>query len=185
MEKVFKLRLTVNAAAGFSGGKLGYECPVCVEQRWANAAYTPIHMDEPKHRQSMKECEMSANEFLCRSRSVHHLLGQLKGNCDKVDPIYVQILAYLYRDLDQQCPVPKLVDLEAQVKAKRWNMVLVVLELMLWKAACILNHSQGFSNATSFLIWMSEGWKVNKAAMRRNELITVVMENVKSFLDKL
>ena len=140
MEKVFnsKVKLSVSASVRFRGGKHMYQCPVCPDQSWVSVAYTSIHVEELGHSLRIKECEIEAGQYLSRSYSAHHLLGQLRGDRSRSDPIYAQILAYLFQASQVQRPMPTLVELQSQARRYRWNMILTLLELCLWKAACIL-----------------------------------------------
>jgi hypothetical protein len=66
-----------------------------------------------------------------------------------------------------------------------WMTQLVLLELALWKIACILHPpAKLYTSVTALFAWMEKGWKENKETMRHDELIHVVMQNVMPFLDK-
>jgi len=60
---------------------------------------------------------------------------------------------------------------------------LVVLELTLWKAACILHPPENAKHVLALYQFFSGDWKAKKEAMRRDRLIGCVIENVLPFLD--
>ena len=73
---------------------------------------------------------------------------------------------------------------ERAIQQTKRNEPYVLLELALWKAACILHPPEGrIRDATSFFTWASGGWKANKGAMRHDAMIGSVIENVMPFLE--
>jgi hypothetical protein len=59
----------------------------------------------------------------------------------------------------------------------------VLLELVLWKNACFLNHARGTVDVVNYFV--GGGWKSHKEANRHNALIETVVERVVPFLGLL
>ena len=61
---------------------------------------------------------------------------------------------------------------------------LVLLELALWKNACLCNPSsqEDFTASGMVQFFLCGGWKKNKTASRHNQLIEIVLTNVLPFL---
>jgi hypothetical protein len=75
--------------------------------------------------------------------------------------------------------------LESQLQLYKWQLTVMLLELAVWKYACITTPPALMTSITNALFWVaSDGWKKNKAAARRHKMISVVMENVIPFLDR-
>ena len=150
------------------------KCPVCPGNTWCEH-----HKNDATHTENINSGNSAARLYLSRSKNAQKFRADIEGSQAENDPIHSQILSYLFED-EHLWAYEKLV---AQVERFRWKIVLSLLELKLWKTACILYPPHASKDVTDVLFWMKYGWKANKAAMRHHECITVVMENVIPFLD--
>lgn len=61
---------------------------------------------------------------------------------------------------------------------------MVLLELIVWRAACRANHSEETTkHISSCMDWYLHGWKQIKAKRRYDPMIEVVLKNVAPFMD--
>jgi len=60
---------------------------------------------------------------------------------------------------------------------------LSLLELAVWKTACILHPLEIPKDSLAFLCFLKVGWKANKERMRRSSSIAIVVQQVLPFLE--
>jgi hypothetical protein len=153
-------------------------CELCNGVSWRDGAISNIHRNDPIHCDEIQKVEATVDSFIDRATKVNPLLLSLRGSQTLADPVRSKLLAYLYDEPN----APDLLSLSIDVYYSRHNIRMALLELKLWKTACILYPAKPLPDMISVYFWMSGGWKSNKQSMRHHELITVVIENVMPFL---
>lgn len=58
---------------------------------------------------------------------------------------------------------------------------LVVLELAVWRAACLLHPPMPLKDLSDHIAWIDHGWKAEKARRRHDAMVEVVLKNVAPF----
>jgi hypothetical protein len=72
--------------------------------------------------------------------------------------------------------------IEDDLKRYQKNEPLTLLELAVWKAACIARRKDDPASYYAAVEWWRRGWKVNKVVARRDSMIEIVLKNVVPFL---
>jgi hypothetical protein len=155
-----------------------FVCELCSGVSWHDYATSNIHRKDPIHCDKVQTQETAIDGCVDRATKVNPLLLSLRGSQTLADPIRSQLLAYLFDEPN----APPFLSLALDVSYSRHKIQLALLELKLWKTACILHPAKPLQDMVSVYFWMSGGWKSNKQSMRHHELITVVLENVMPFL---
>ena len=176
----FRLNSGIQATAN-TINQVTYHCQFC-DATWTvpSSSGTVEHERDPSHRERVSEANYAGTEFLRRAALASTLATDMRDHEIETTGLNYEVLRYLFSTAERCSSA----DLQAKVKQIKWGKTLALLELALWKAACILNPPEPLPHMTSVMFWISGGWKAQKVAMRHNEIITVVMENVIPFLEK-
>lgn len=156
-----------------------HSCILCRKVVGSDRAAAKNHLETELHQVNDRYAKAFVSDFLCRAVHLQLLLAELGGGGRLAESLRSRLLASLFKEPGAD----SLEELLPHVRRFKRNAALSLLELKLWKTACLLNPPRVLSDMTSFFFWMDSGWKMNKAAMRHHELITVVMDNVVPFLD--
>jgi hypothetical protein len=191
MDKLFAINYNIYAIDQFKrhpDGSGDLTCALCPEYRWIETniypsppGYSSVHRNSKAHQDHLTLANAAAKSFFERSLQVHKLLVECEGLGAKHDHLRLQMLSFLYQEPDA-CSYESL---ESQLQLFKWQLTLMLLELAVWKYACIMTPPTLVTSITNALFWVaSDGWKKNKAAAHCHKMIAVVMENVIPFLDR-
>jgi hypothetical protein len=187
MEKFSLIRYNVEAidpCNSYTDGTDDCVCPLCPEFHLSGDTRREsalLHATSLLHEKRYGETNKVAKAYMERSLQVHKLLITCQEFGCAPEQFRSHIVAYLF----QEPNAISLEQLEGQIHRLRWKIVLSLLELALWKSACILNPPILITGVSNVLFWVAgDAWKELKPKMRRHELVTVVMENVIPFLDQ-
>jgi hypothetical protein len=122
--------------------------------------------------------------YMKRSKEVYPLLQKLQGYGGGADALRLRLLAYLFQDKLDITTQGTFGELTKAVDLFMRNTLVVLLELKLWKTACIVHAPESLKGMRAVVHWMDEDWKEKKAAMRCHELVHVGMHNILPFLEK-
>jgi hypothetical protein len=159
-----------------------YRCTLCKDVSWDSSQVreaATAHRSDPSHIRNLAKANLTASLFIGRALEGTRLLAEIRGCEGHSDHIRSVLLSYLLAEPTAH----DLFQLEDEVEHFKWTMPLLILELKLWKSACVMNPPTPMKDMTNTVVWMTTGWKYNKAAMRRHEMITVVMQGVIPYLD--
>jgi hypothetical protein len=139
------------------------------------------HADSKNHLKKVKEINEALTQYMSLSSDIHKLVVE---TCDHQPgpKLHAQMLLYLFNETAKRFDPSSLSQIRTLVERLKQDTRLVLLELTLWKSACILNPKEPFKDVLSTILWVSNGWKANKVAMRHHGMVNVVIENVVPFL---
>jgi len=145
------------------------------------------HADCPLHRQRAQALIKERDALLVRIDGTAKLVpSAFSGSPPWFESVPFQYVVNIRRDDGARQELLKQATRLIQEYKRKEPFVL--LELALWKAACLLHRPTDadhwfMRDVTSFLAWSKDGWKVNKGSTRSQLLIDTVMRNVKPFLE--
>ena len=74
--------------------------------------------------------------------------------------------------------------MKSQLDKLECNETTTLLELAVWKAACLINYQHPIKDLFELRDWWNHGWNANKSECRRHPLLDAVLTNVSPFLDR-
>ena len=188
-----RVRMCAATNFGFTARQDGaYKCMLCnhMANQWLSedekddheADYYHIKMEE-NHREiadKLATCQMSRINDLIDMDEVKFDLQRL--GCVIIPDSIKELFAKYFMDKGTK----HTICIEARQLCNSYikKEPLVLLELALWKTACLCNPSsqEDFTASGMVQFFLLGGWKKNKTTSRHNQLIEIVLTNVLPFL---
>ena len=164
-----------------------FECLVCkdpnnsVETVWLTYQAKQEHCKDSLHLIKLERAK-KLRQRACGKLCCAQLLSQKMDTVGAPVSLRADLARYLFNPTLAGPSDSTLVrKMKAQLDQIERNEPTTLLELAVWKAACLISDSApkdhyGLRN------WWNHGWKAGKASCRRHALIEVVLSNVMPFL---
>jgi hypothetical protein len=138
------------------------------------------HLNDPLHVQRAQAAVAARNAIHARFLDVLRFGKDLR---DFGSPVAMKsmICDYIFQPTVSGINTPSLNMIKKLSASLRRNEPLVLLELALWKAACMIHPPSPLSDPESYLLWINGGWKSHKTAMRSHAW-TLIVSYVAPFL---
>ena len=145
---------------------------------------TTNHSKDAVHLANVKRAKV-LQKSACQKLRTAQSLSQQMNSTGAPDSFRVDLVRYLFNPTLAGPPDTALVDkMKSQLDKFERNEPTTLLELAVWKAACLINYQHPIKDLFELRDWWNNGWKANKSECRRHPLIDAVLTNVSPFLDR-
>ena len=187
-----RVRMCAATNFGFTARQDGaYKCMLCnhMANQWLSEDEKEDHEEDIYHfkmagyhretAEKLATCQMSRIDDLIEMDEVKFDLQRL--GCVIIPDSIKELFAKYFMDKGTKHTI--CIEARQLCNSYMTKEPLVLLELALWKTACLCNPSQeDFTASGMAQFFLCGGWKKNKTTSRHNQLIEIVLTNVLPFL---